>query len=68
MKPNIITFVLLFVAALARPTVAEEPKAPDPGKPPVFAGLRRSSLKEIPRTRFLFWVDFTAGKVGFRRG
>jgi hypothetical protein len=42
MKPS-ITFVLLFIAALARPTVAEEPKAPDPEKPPIFSGLRRRS-------------------------
>jgi hypothetical protein len=37
-----------------------------PARPPEEIG--RAVLKEIPRTRFLFWVDFTAGKVEFRRG
>ena len=64
MKHFVLGSILL--AVLPSLAASQETKAPDPEKPHIFSGLRRSSLKEIPQTRFLFWADFTAGKVEFR--
>jgi hypothetical protein len=69
MKPNIIALVLLLITALPSLTAAEEPKAPDPEKPPIFAGLRRSSLgfKE-KNADDAWWVDRTKEFAASLRG